>query len=91
MARPIICSTLFILYHGSKTCICLIYLKSKPSLPAADRRITLTFSPSTLLESVHAFKSPTISGEILLFPLIITYLAPLKRCPGTCNTSDFFL
>ena len=73
-----ICSMRFILYHGSTTWTWRMNLKSRPSAPAKDISTTFTFSPLTLSRLVAAFKSATLSGEIDLSPVIITYFAGLK-------------
>ena len=77
-ALPIICSGLFILYHGSNIWTCLINLKSIPSEPAWDINITFTLSPLILSRLVAASISNSLFGDNNLSPLIIIYFAGIQ-------------
>ena len=78
IARPMICSRRFILYHGSRIWTCRIFLKSRPSLPATEIMTTFTFSPCVLFSLVSAFNSKRLSGEIVGSPVITEYRAGRK-------------
>ena len=69
-----VCWIRFILYQGSNMCVCLIFLKSRPSVPALDIKTILTSSPFLLEELVLAFSSLLLLGLNFLSPDIITYL-----------------
>ena len=66
------------LYHGSNIWTCLINLKSIPSEPAFEIKITFTLLPSLLSSFVNPFTSKSLFGDNLGSPVIIAYLAGIK-------------
>ena len=65
---PITCSNLLILCHGSKICIDLIHLKSKPSLA--------TFEPMTQLLLIHHFYFQDVNISNSFFKLFVKFSWP---------------
>ena len=66
-------------------------LKSRPSAAAFVIKITFTFSPYLLSESVTYFKSSKLLGEYFLSPVIITYFACLNFSSPSSISSFVFI